>query len=93
MRKNSWRYHHFTQVYQKSYDVQFLRYRVRKAKKFVILGHFLPFYPPNNQENQNKKKMKKKNEKKKMKKASVRCHHFTHVYQKLQSYDRAVSRI
>ena len=63
MKKNRWRYHHFTPVYQKSYDVQFLRYRVRKAKKFVILGHFLPFYPPNNQENQNKKKMKKKNEK------------------------------
>ena len=59
-----------------------------RQKKFDILGHFLPFYPPNNQENQNKKKMKKK-----MKKASVRCHHFTHVYQKLQSYDRAVSRI
>ena len=27
---------------------------------FVILGHFLPFYPPNILENENIKKMKKK---------------------------------
>ena len=26
---------------------------------FVILGHFLPFYPPNKPENQNFEKMKK----------------------------------
>ena len=33
-------------VYQKpqSYEVQFLRYGVRQ-NFFVILGHFLPFYP------------------------------------------------
>ena len=51
----------FTQVYQKSqsYDVRFLRYRVRKTVFFVILGHFLSFYPPNDNENQNFKKMKK----------------------------------
>ena len=36
------RYHHFTHVYQKlqSYDVCFLRYGVRQAQLFVILGHF-----------------------------------------------------
>ena len=50
-RKNCSRYHHFTQVYQKpqSYGVQFLRYKVRQTEFFVILGHFLPFYSPNNQ--------------------------------------------
>ena len=31
---------------------------MRKTKFFVILGHFLPFYPPNNLENQNFEKMK-----------------------------------
>ena len=39
--------------------MMFLRYRVRKTVFFVILGHFLPFYPPNDNENQNFKKMKK----------------------------------
>ena len=41
-------YHHFTHVQQKSqsYDVRFLRYRVRQTKNFLILGHFLPFYHP-----------------------------------------------
>ena len=29
------------------------------TKLFVILGHFLPFYPPSNPENQNFEKMKK----------------------------------
>ena len=46
MKKNCWRYHHFTQVHQKtqSYEVQFLRYGVRQIFFFfVILGHFLPF--------------------------------------------------
>ena len=49
------RYYHFTHVYQKSqsYDVRFLRYGVRQAEFFVILGHFLPFQPPDNPENQN----------------------------------------
>ena len=60
-----WRYHHFTQVYQKlqSYDVRFLRYGVRQTEFFVILGHFLSFYHPtlpNEPENQNfEKKFKK----------------------------------
>ena len=42
-----------------SYEVQFLRYRVRQTEFFVILSHFLPFYPPNNPDNQNFDKMKK----------------------------------
>ena len=32
---------------------------VRRTKLFVILGHFLPFYPPNNPETQNFEKKKK----------------------------------
>ena len=51
-----------THVYQNplSYEVQFLRYRARQ-QFFVILDHFLPFYPqpPNNPENQNFEKTKK----------------------------------
>ena len=46
--------------------------------KLIILGHFLPFYPPNNQENQNFEKMKE---------STWRYYHFTHVYHKWQSYD------
>ena len=32
--------------------------KTRRAEFFVILGHFLPFDPPNNLENQNFEKMK-----------------------------------
>ena len=42
-----------------SYDARFLRYGVRQTKIFVILGHFLLFYPPNDPKNQNSE-MKKK---------------------------------
>ena len=31
----------------------------RDGLKGIILGHFLPFYPPNNQKNQNFENMKK----------------------------------
>ena len=52
--KICWRYHHFTHVYQnsQSYDVWFLRYKVRQTEFFVILGHFCPFttHPPPNDE-------------------------------------------
>ena len=61
--KFCWRYHHFTQVYQKlqSYHVQFLRYGMRQTEFFVILGHFLPLHLlPNDPENQNFKKEWKK---------------------------------
>ena len=41
-----------------SYDVWFLRYGVWQTEFFVILDHFLPFYPPKNPKNQNFEKMK-----------------------------------
>ena len=37
----------------KSYDARFLKYGARQTESFVILGHFLPFYPTNNPKNQN----------------------------------------
>ena len=43
---------------------------------FVILGHFLPFYPTNNPKNQNFEKMKKK-------KNTWRYHYFTQVELKI----------
>ena len=45
---------------------------------FVILGHFLPFYPPNNSKNQKFEKNVKR---------IWKCHHFTHACQKSRSYD------
>ena len=36
-----------------------LRYEVQRTEFFIILGHFLPFYAPNDVENQNFEKMKK----------------------------------
>ena len=47
----------------KSYDVGFLRYGVWQTEFFVILGHFLPFYPTNNSTNPNFDKWKKHLEK------------------------------
>ena len=35
-----------------------LRYKAQWTEFFVILGHFLPFYPTNNPDNQNFEKMK-----------------------------------
>ena len=60
MKKLPGRYH-FIRVYHKwqSYDVWFLRYEARRTECFVILDHFLPFYPPNNQKNQNFEKTNK----------------------------------
>ena len=43
--KNTWRYNHFTNI-NNSHDVWFLRYGVQQTEFFVILDHFLPFYPP-----------------------------------------------
>ena len=80
--KICWRYH-FTHMYQESqsYDVGFLRYRVRQAECFLSLGHFLPFQPPDNPENQNFKIEK-----------SIWRYNFTHVHHKSQSYDVWVLR-
>ena len=60
MKKKPWRYY-FTYVYQKlwSDDVQFLRYGAWQMQLFFILGHFLPFYPPNSLKNQSFEEMKK----------------------------------
>ena len=53
--KNTYRYYPFTHVNHewRSYGVWFLRYKAWWTKFFVILGHFLPFDPPNNQKMQN----------------------------------------
>ena len=55
-KKTTLRYHHFTQVYQKSwsYAIMFLRYGTwHKYLLFFILGYFLPFYCTNSPKNQN----------------------------------------
>ena len=50
----------------------------RDRFKLVNLGHFLPPYPNKNPKNQYFEKMKKQ---------FWKYHHFTHVYQKPQSYE------
>ena len=52
------RYHHFTQVYQKSWSdaILFLKHGVWWMQLlFFILGYFLPLYPTNSPKNQNEK--------------------------------------
>ena len=55
------RNYHFTNVNheRRSYDIWFFIYGTWQTKVFVILDHFLSFYPPNNPKNQNFEKMKK----------------------------------
>ena len=57
-------YHHFRQVYKKSWSnaILFLRYGMWDVIIF-ILGIFYPFTPPNCLKNENIKKMKKKKKK------------------------------
>ena len=45
--KKAHRYYHFTHVYHKwkLYDVWFLRYEALQTEFFLILDHFMPFYP------------------------------------------------
>ena len=43
---------------QQSYDVWFPRYGMQQTEFFVILDHFLHFYPTNNLKNQNFEKIK-----------------------------------
>ena len=77
--KNTWRYHHFTQLYQKlwSYAILFLRYGIcQMYLLFFILGYFLTFYLPNDSKNENLKKMKK----------LLEIHHLTQGYQNSWSY-------
>ena len=47
VKRNYWRYHHLTNVQQKSqsYDVYFLGYEVWQTWFFAILVHFLPYWP------------------------------------------------
>ena len=52
--KNTWIYYPFTHK-PRSYHARFLRYKVQRSEFFVILGHFLPFDPPNNPKNNKKK--------------------------------------
>ena len=58
--RNAWRYHHFTQVYQKSwsYAILFL-WCVTGVIVILFWAIFLPFYPNNTPKNENFKKMKK----------------------------------
>ena len=46
-KKNTWRYHHLTQVYHKSwsYAILFLRYGMWWMQLFFILDYFVPFTP------------------------------------------------
>ena len=45
-----------------SSHIWFLRYRAQWTEFFIILNHFLLFYPTNNKENQNFERMKKAHE-------------------------------
>ena len=80
MKKIARRYYHFTHVHHKwqSYDVWFLRYGAWWTEFFVILDHFLHFYPPNNTKSQNFEKIFKN---------TWRYYHFTDVYHEWQSHD------
>ena len=46
-KKNTWRYHHFTEVYYKwqSYDIWFLRYEVQQTYFLSFWAIFCPFTP------------------------------------------------
>ena len=59
--KNCWRHHFAHVVFQKlqSYEVPFLRYRMRQTEFLVVLDHFLPLHHPNNPKNQNFEKVKR----------------------------------
>ena len=61
MKKITRRYYHFTHVHHRwqSYDVWLLWYGAWGTEFFVILDHFLHFYPPNNTKSQNFEKIKK----------------------------------
>ena len=77
--KTTRRHYPFTHVYSKSwsYHVWFLRFKVQRTEFFVILGHFLPFDPPNKPQNQNFEKQKN----------TWRYYHFMLVYHKWQLHD------
>ena len=48
-KKNTWKYHHFTQLYKKSWShaILFLRYGLLRTYMLIfILGYFLAFFAP-----------------------------------------------
>ena len=78
-KKNTERYHHFTEVYQKSwsYAILFLRYGTWQMYcYFSFWAILVPFTPITAQKMKISKKWKK----------AWRYHHFTQVYQKSWSY-------
>ena len=81
--KPTWRYYHFIHLHHKwqSYDVWFLRNRVRQTEFFIILDCFCPFTHLWSH------KIKILNKKKKKKKNTWRYYHFIYVYHKWQSLD------
>ena len=63
MRKTAQEDYNFTQVYHKWQWYDYGSWDMKDDKKnyFVILDHFLPFYPPKNLKSKSFKKLKKKN--------------------------------
>ena len=57
------------------YEIWFLKCKVWQTEIFNILGHFLPFQPPDNLENQNFN----------IEKNTWRYYYFTHLHHKWQS--------
>ena len=84
-KKNTWRYHYFTPVYQKSkwYHLQFLRYRTWQTE-IGNFKYFFAFLPPYKRK---KSKFQKNKKNEQTKKKCCWYHHFIHVYQKSESYD------
>ena len=78
MKKNTWRYHHFTQVHHKwqSYDAWFPRYRVQQN----LLSFWAIFCPFTQLTTQKIRILKNE-------KNNQRYHHFTQAHHKWQSYD------
>ena len=77
--KNAWRHHHFTLVYQKSWQHATLVLWDRCNFHFSFWATFCPFTLLTARKIKIKKKKKEKN--------TWRYHHFTHVYQKLWSHN------
>ena len=61
MKKNTWRYHYFTPVYQKSqwYNLQFLRYKAWQTETVNFRSFFAVLPPLKTQKNKILKKWKK----------------------------------
>ena len=86
-KKITWKYHHFTQVYLKSWlhAIMFLRYGVWQVQLlFFILGYFFLFHPPSSPKNENFKKKEK---------STWRYHHFKHIYRKIMIIYNTVPEI